>query len=132
MKKVIAAALAATSLTVLAGCTQSERASYNASKEADNFNVERRLVVVNTVTDTVLLELVGKISVHEDRSEGQNQLEVTALQPDNTVRKHLVGLPPTVVYTIEDVNGSDVSLSRFQINYMPEAVVPVEFKNAND
>ncbi|MDK6725176.1 hypothetical protein QP327_23425, partial [Escherichia coli] len=91
MKKIIASLLAVTSLTVLAACTQAERASYNASREADNFNVERRLVVVNTVTDTVLLEMVGKISVREDRSEGQNQLEVTALQPDNTVRKHLVG-----------------------------------------
>ncbi|UBI10006.1 hypothetical protein LA324_05195 [Corynebacterium coyleae] len=132
MKKIIASLLAVTSLTVLAACTQAERASYNASREADNFNVERRLVVVNTVTDTVLLEMVGKISVREDRSEGQNQLEVTALQPDNTVRKHLVGLPPTVVYTVEDVDGSSVSLSRYQISYMPEAVIPVEFKNAND
>ncbi len=132
MKKIIASLLAVTSLTVLSACTQAERASYNASRDADNFNVERRLVVVNTVTDTVLLEMVGKISVREDRSEGQNQLEVTALQPDNTVRKHLVGLPPTVVYTIEDVDGSGVSLSRYQISYMPEAVIPVEFKNAND
>lgn len=132
MKKVIAATLAATSLIALTACTQAERASYNASREADNFNVERRLVVVNTVTDTVLLEVFGKLSVREDRSEGQNQLEVTVLQPDNTVRKHLVGLPPTVVYTIEDVDGSDVSLSRYQINYMPEAVIPIEFKNAND
>ena len=131
MKKIIAAALAAVSLAATSACTQAERASYNASKEADNFKVERRLVVVNTVTDTVLLEMVGKLSVREDRSEGQNQLEVTALQPDNTVRKHLVGLPPTVVYTVEDVDGSGVSLSRYQISYMPEAVIPIEFKNAN-
>ena len=132
MKKIVAAVVVATSLITLSGCTQAERASYNASKDADNFNVERRLVVVNTVTDTVLLEVVGKLSVREDRSEGQNQLEVTVLQPDNTIRKHLVGLPPTVVYTVEDMNGSDVSLSRYQISYMPEAVVPIEFKNAND
>lgn len=132
MKKIVAAVVMATSLVALSGCTQAERASYNASKDADNFNVERRLVVVNTVTDTVLLEVVGKLSVREDRSEGQNQLEVTVLQPDNTIRKHLVGLPPTVVYTVEDMNGSDVSLSRYQISYMPEAVVPIEFKNAND
>lgn len=132
MKKIIATLLAVTSLTALSACTQAERASYNASREADNFNVERRLVVMNTVTDTVLLEVVGKLSVHEDRREGQNQLEVTVLQPDNTVRKHLVGLPPTVVYTVEDVDGSGVSLSRYQISYMPEAVIPIEFKNAND
>ena len=132
MKKIVAAVVVAASLITLSGCTQAERASYNASKDADNFNVERRLVVVNTVTDTVLLEVVGKLSVREDRSEGQNQLEVTVLQPDNTIRKHLIGLPPTVVYTVEDMNGSDVSLSRYQISYMPEAVVPIEFKNAND
>lgn len=39
---------------LLAGCTQAERASYNLSKEADNFNDIRRLTVINCLQGDVL------------------------------------------------------------------------------
>lgn len=45
---------------LLAGCsTEASQVSYNIFQEADNFNVPRRLTVINARTDTVLLELIG-------------------------------------------------------------------------
>mgnify|MGYP001240446797 CR=1 FL=1 len=129
MRKFIAAAMVAVSMMGLAACTQAERASYNSSKDADNFKVDRRLVVINTISGEPTLELTGRFSIHEDRSEGLNQLEITAKLEDGSVKKHLVGLPPTVAYTVEDVHGSDVSTSRYQISYLPESIIPVTFKN---
>ena len=56
MKKKIIAILAALALcTSITGCTESEQVAYNISKEADNFNVVRKLTVINARTDTVLL-----------------------------------------------------------------------------
>lgn len=41
---------------VLTGCTEVDQVSSNISKEADNFNVTRKLTVLNARTDTILLE----------------------------------------------------------------------------
>lgn len=43
MKKVIAAVLIAVAMLTLAGCRQSEIASWNVSQEADNFNIGETL-----------------------------------------------------------------------------------------
>ena len=41
------------------GCTEADQVSANISQEADNFNVTRKLTVLNARTDTILLELVS-------------------------------------------------------------------------
>ena len=110
------------------GCTQADRVSENISTEAENFNVMRRLVVINTVTDTPLLEVVGFFSVDVDAAS--KQLEITVKETDTVFKKHFVGLDAaTVIYTVEDLNGTDVPTTRYQISYLPSAIVPVEFKN---
>ena len=43
---VICSSVAGTA-AVLSGCTQAERASYNISKQADNFNIVRRVTVID-------------------------------------------------------------------------------------
>lgn len=47
----------------LSACTEAEKVSYNVSQEADNFNVVRRVAVINTRTDKVEFEVIGNISV---------------------------------------------------------------------
>ena len=49
-------------------------ASYNVSKEADNFKVKRRIVFINLRSDTYLYEIIGNCSIKTDSSD--NQLEV--------------------------------------------------------
>ena len=125
-RKIVAAAVAATAALALASCgTEASRVSHNVSQEADNFRIERRVVVINTITDTPLLEVRGRISI-EDRP-GDDQLEITIQTGPDEFKKHLAGLPPTVAYVVEDLQGADVSSYRYQISYLPEAIVPVEF-----
>lgn len=56
MKKKIAAVIALVLLICITatGCTEANQVSYNISKEADNFNVTRKLTVLNARTDTIL------------------------------------------------------------------------------
>ncbi|MEE1396702.1 beta-sandwich lipoprotein, partial [Ruminococcus sp.] len=65
MKKRIIAAVTAACMTAtfMTGCTEAERATYNVQKEADYFNVERRLSVINARTDKPILELIGYFSL---------------------------------------------------------------------
>ena len=48
------------------GCTEAEKVSHNVSQEADNFNVIRRLTVINTRTDKPEFELIGQFSITVD------------------------------------------------------------------
>lgn len=125
MNKLIipAAIIAAASL---AGCTQADRVSENISTEAENFNVTRRLAVINTITDKPQLELIGNFSIAVDAES--DQLEITVKVAENRFKKHFVGLTPTVTYVIEDISGAEVSSTRYQISYLPEAIIPVELK----
>lgn len=62
MKKRIITAVIAMCMTVVSmtGCMrEADRVTYNVQKEADNFNVERRLSVINARTDKPVLELIG-------------------------------------------------------------------------
>ena len=64
MKKKLLAVLLAVALTMsLTGCTEAEKVSENVSQEADNFNVLRRLAVINSRTDKVEFELIGAFSL---------------------------------------------------------------------
>ena len=63
-KKIIAIAVAASFvLASFTGCREANRARYNVQKEADYFNVERRLSVINARTDKPVLEVIGYFSV---------------------------------------------------------------------
>lgn len=73
MKKVVAVVIATLMVAVLmTGCTESEQVSYNIGKEADNFNVTRKLTVINARTDTILLEMEGTFSLSNN---SDNELE---------------------------------------------------------
>ncbi len=110
----------------LVGCTtQAERASYNLSKEADNFNIVRRVTVIDCITGDTLFQMVGKLSIMADTDD--NQLEIT-VEDDGTYQKHIIGLSDNVTYVIEDLNlgANDVSNYRYTINFNPKMWIPVD------
>lgn len=46
MKKIILVTLALISLVGLSACRESDKVSYNIGKEADNFNLRRRVTII--------------------------------------------------------------------------------------
>lgn len=125
MKRKAAAALLALvgGLSLSACGSQVDRVSHNLSEEADNFGIERRVVVINTVTDTPLLEVKGRLSIRDIPSD--DQLEITIKVAEDRYYKHLTGLPPTVAYVVEDLGGADVSAYQYSITYLPAAIIPL-------
>jgi len=112
---------------VLSSCNEAERVSQNISKEADNFNVTRELTVINNFSDTVVFQMVGNLSILEDGT----QLEITVKEDDNTYKKHFVGMSQFTTYVLEDVTGSDVSTSKYTLNFNPKMLLPIDIKNRN-
>ncbi|MFD5864397.1 hypothetical protein ACFWGP_05565 [Agromyces sp. NPDC127015] len=121
MKKIAAAALVAAAALTLAACTSdAENASYNLSKEADQFNIERRVVFYNGITNEFMLEMQGYCSITD---EG-NQLEVTCKEGPNEYTKDFLGLSDNVTYFVEQLETADVSLYHRKVIIKPENVLP--------
>ncbi len=107
----------------LTGCREANRVSYNISKSADNFNVTRRLTVINTRSDKCILQMTGRISI-EDVEDGIAVL--VELDRDKGIyQKHYVYLNEWTMYTVEDVNGVSASKYAYELEFMPQILVPV-------
>lgn len=128
MKKGILIAIVAVMLFgcfTLTGCREANRVNYNVSKDADNFNVVRRLAVINTVNGTPVFEMVGRFAINADTAD--NQLEVIVETSQGEYKKHIVGLnQATTMYVVEDLSGADVSKWKYEINYLPKMIQPFD------
>ena len=108
----------------LSGCTEVNRVSYNIGQQADNFNITRRIVVMNARTDTVMFELIGNFSLQNNTS---NELEIVCEVDNNVYKKHFIYLNDYTLYVVEDVSGAYVDKYHYEVNYIPEMIVPVTF-----
>lgn len=126
MRKLTLAALAATSLLALAGCQDDASvASYNISKAADNFEIDRRIVFYNGITDTYMLTIEGRCSI-EDQG---NQLEVTCKIGRDAFKKHFLGLSDNVTYFAEQLETANVSVYHHRVIFKPQSILPdVDFR----
>lgn len=124
-----------TLLTVLitaaaAGCiNDAQIASRNLSLAADNFEIMRRVVFLNGITDTYLLSIEGLCSVEDQ----QNQLEVTCKVDDAEYKKHFLGLSDNVTYFAEQFDGARVSAYHYRVTFKPQAILPdIDFRGSGE
>jgi hypothetical protein len=123
MKKVIAVIMLACFIcAAFAGCTEADQVSQNISQEADNFNVTRKLTVLNARTDTILLDLTGTFAL---KNNSDNELEVIIETAEGKYQKDYVYLNDYTMYVVEDISGSDVDKYHYEINFLPEFGVKV-------
>lgn len=108
---------------VLAACTQADRVSHNLSQEADSFNVTRKLTVINQRTDTVLFQMTGNFSIEK---ESDGDLAVIGENDNGTYYKHFVCLSSEISYVVEDLGKTTVNRHKYEINFNPEMIIPVE------
>ena len=60
----------------ITGCTDAEVASSNISKSADQFEIYRRVVFYNGITDQYILVVEGYCSINVDTTDHQLELTV--------------------------------------------------------
>lgn len=111
----------------LVGCTEVNQVSHNVSQEADNFNVLRRLTVINSRSDKAEFELIGAFSLQVDNAE--NQIEVICELEDGTYKKHIIGLNDETMYVVEDLGGAKVNKFKYEVNFLPEQILPWTVKS---
>lgn len=113
--------LCLSALLLVAGCSSdADVASENLSTAADQFEITRRVVFLNGITDTYLLSIEGRCSIFDDGA----QLEVTCKIGPDAYKKHFLGLSDNVSYFVEQLEAADVSEYRYRVIFKPSVIVP--------
>lgn len=107
----------------LSGCTERNQVSYNISQDADNFNVRRRVTVINMRSDKVLLQMEGCLSIHTDEND---ELEVIAELPNGKYQKHFIYLNDLTMYTVEQIDSSKTDKFNYEFNFLPQELPGVK------
>lgn len=117
-KTIAATLIAAAALT---GCaSDADVVSSNLSKAADQFEVSRRIIFYNGITDKYMLTIEGRCSIsHQDR-----QLEVTCKTQGGEYKKHFLGLSDNVTYVAEQLEAVSADANHYRVIFKPEVIVP--------
>ena len=103
------------------GCDDDARvANVNLTRAADNFEVLRRIVFLNGITDNYILVIEGYCSLDDDG----RQLEVICKTGPNTYKKHFLGLSDNVTYFAEQIESKDVSVNHYRVTFKPSVIIP--------
>ena len=104
------------------GCKDAYIVSSNLSQAADQFEIYRRVVFYNGITDTYILSIEGFCSIHVDGKD--NQLELTVKTGENQYFKHYLGISDNVTYFVEQLDGSSVSANHYRVIFKPSIIIP--------
>lgn len=113
-------------ILTLTGCTEVNRVSQNIKQQADNFNITRRLAVINARTDKPIFELIGNFSLQNNLN---NELEIVCETEKGVYKKHFVYLNEYTIYVVEDISGAYVDKYHYEINFIPEMIQPITITN---
>lgn len=109
-------------LAVTACSSQADVASRNLSREADQFQIVRRIVFYNGITDQYILVVEGLCSLGNFDDAGE--LTVTCKTGNNEYKKHFLGLSDNVTYFAEQLEEADVNTYRYKVYFRPETIIP--------
>lgn len=111
-------------LTVIAlvGCTEADTVSHNLSKSADSFEVQRRVVFFNGITDKYLLTIEGLCSLGNQDSD--KRLSVTCKVGKNSYKKHYLGLSDNVSFFVEQTDAKTEDPFHYKVLFRPESIIP--------
>ncbi len=108
-------------VAVFTGCqTDADITSYNLSKEAEMFNIERRVVFYNGITGEYILTIEGRCSLFDSN----RQLEVTCKVGDYKYKKHYLGISDNVTYFAEQLEPKYVNTYHYKVIFKPQTIVP--------
>jgi hypothetical protein len=106
----------------LAACSDADVASRNISTAADQFEVNRRIIFFNGITDKYLLTIEGLCS--KGNADDADTVTITCKTGPGLYKKHFLGLSDNVTYLIEQLDPLPVNTYRYRIVFKPSVIVP--------
>lgn len=106
----------------LACDSEANVASSNVSKAADQFEVMRRIVFYNGITNEYMLTIEGLCSL--GNFDAQKELSVTCKVGPSTYKKHFLGLSDNVTYFVEQIESAKVDSYHYKVLFRPSVILP--------
>lgn len=130
MKKIYKMAIVLVLMFVMAlcvcSCSTADTVNYNLNKEADEFNVYRRITVTNARTDTIMMQAEGYMSLGNNSS---NELVVTFKTGEDQYYKDYIYLNDWTCYVMEQVEPKLTDKYHYELVFYPQRLVPeIEIK----
>lgn len=124
IKSSIAALAAAAALAAGLGACSSDAdvAAENLSKAADNFEVARRVVLYNGITNDYTLAIVGKCSLGNSDSSGNTS--VTCKTDDGQYLKHIFRTGDNMTVFAQQLAPKEVSTAQYKVYFKPSQIIP--------
>jgi maltose-binding protein MalE len=130
-KKLIKTILSIMSIIALVGCTEADTVSHNLSKSADSFEVQRRVVFFNGITDKYLLTIEGLCSL--GNSDSDKRLSVTCKVGEDQYKKHYLGLSDNVSFFVEQTDAKHEDAFHYKVLFRPESIIPdIDLQTSNE
>ncbi len=121
MKKMLLA-LAVLALFITGCAREAVKANRNATIASDQFEVTRRIVFYNGITNEYILIIEGLCSLGKHDATGE--LSVTCKTGSETYKKHFLGLSDNVTYFAEQIDSAGVSGYHYRVIFRPSTIIP--------
>lgn len=106
---------------IMIGCTEADTVSQNLSKSADSFEVQRKVVFFNGITDNYLLTIEGLCAIDVN---DEKKITVTCKVGDEQYKKHYLGLSDNVTYFVEQTDAKYEDAFHYKVLFRPESIIP--------
>lgn len=103
------------------GCSTAHTVNHNLSKEANEFNVYRKITVTNARTDTIMLQAEGYMSLNNNSN---NELVITIKTGKDQYYKDYIYLNDWTCYVMEQTEPKGTDKYHYELVFYPERIVP--------
>lgn len=122
MKKKLLVVFISFMALIMIGCeSEADTVNHNLSKSADSFEVQRRIIFINGITDKYLMTVEGLCSL--DVTDAKN-LRVTCKVGEDQYKRHYLGLSDNVSYFVEQTDAKTEDPFRYKVIFRPESIIP--------
>lgn len=119
-KKILLVAILCIGLIILSSCRQADTVRHNLKREADDFNIRRRITVLNTRTDTPMMQITGLLSIDVDKD---GDLNITIEKEPNQFVLNYAHLSQDTTYIVEQIETKEVNKYQYEIKFYPTQLV---------
>ncbi len=133
--KITAAALAGVAILGFTGCTadDSDVVDANITKAAKNFEVQRRIVVVNNFTDKIMLQVEGRCNIDPSGNRIFFTCKVADGDGPSSYVRNQAYVGDNVTTIVEQGKPIEVSAYHYRFTYKPQTIIPdVDFRGSTD
>lgn len=122
MKRFLAVIMLVVTSVMFTSCldTDANVASHNLSRAAEQFEVYRRVVFYNGITDEYILVIEGFYSV----DFYSDKFTVTVKTGPNEFKKHYLGRADNVFPFVEQLDSANVSDNHYRVIFKPSTIIP--------